>query len=184
MDDKSENQHREMDGTMGEPQPAIKQGIEEKLFLALFIDPFVDGLRGPYWRSKEVRGQFFNIHVPTISSIMCCICTVGFISVSQQQEENKFLDSPVHGFNPPHEQEAPRDHLRTQVRRTKEEFPIQSETNDGRAEVSLYSCCTPLLGIVFACEHFCWFCAVADLGGVRGVQMHPPLVASNVFLRK
>ena len=26
--------------------------------------------------------------------------------------------------------------------------------------------------------------AVADLGGVRGVQMHPPLVASNVFLRK
>ena len=23
--------------------------------------------------------------------------------------------------------------------------------------------------------------AVADLGGVRGVQMHPPLVASNVF---
>ena len=23
---------------------------------------------------------------------------------------------------------------------------------------------------------------VADLGGVRGVQMHPPLVASNVFL--
>jgi len=26
--------------------------------------------------------------------------------------------------------------------------------------------------------------AVADLGGVRGVQMHPPLAASNVFLRK
>ena len=25
---------------------------------------------------------------------------------------------------------------------------------------------------------------VADLGGVRGVQMHPPLAASNVFLRK
>ena len=25
--------------------------------------------------------------------------------------------------------------------------------------------------------------AVADLGGVRGVQMHPPLAASNVFLR-
>jgi len=24
---------------------------------------------------------------------------------------------------------------------------------------------------------------VADLGGVRGVQMHPPLAASNVFLR-
>ena len=24
--------------------------------------------------------------------------------------------------------------------------------------------------------------SVADLGGVRGVQMHPPLVASNVFL--
>ena len=23
--------------------------------------------------------------------------------------------------------------------------------------------------------------AVADLGGVRGVQMHPPLAASNVF---
>jgi len=23
---------------------------------------------------------------------------------------------------------------------------------------------------------------VADLGGVRGVQMHPPLAASNVFL--
>ena len=45
-----------------------------------------------------------------------------------------FLDSPVHGFNPPHEQEAPRDHLRTQVRRTREEFPIQHDTNDGRAE--------------------------------------------------
>jgi len=68
---------------------------------------------------------------------MCCICTVGFISVSQQQQENKFLDSPVHGFNPSHEQEAPRDHLRTQVRRTREEFPVQSETNDGRAEVPL-----------------------------------------------
>ena len=25
--------------------------------------------------------------------------------------------------------------------------------------------------------------AVADLGGVRGVQMHPPLAASSVFLR-
>ena len=25
--------------------------------------------------------------------------------------------------------------------------------------------------------------AVADSGGVRGVQMHPPLAASNVFLR-
>ena len=25
--------------------------------------------------------------------------------------------------------------------------------------------------------------AVADLRGVKGVQMHPPLVASNVFLR-
>ena len=25
--------------------------------------------------------------------------------------------------------------------------------------------------------------AVADLGGVRGVQMGPPLAASNVFLR-
>ena len=25
--------------------------------------------------------------------------------------------------------------------------------------------------------------AVADLGGVKGVQMHPPLAASNVFLR-
>ena len=25
--------------------------------------------------------------------------------------------------------------------------------------------------------------SVADLGGVRGVQMHPPLAASNVFLR-
>ena len=25
---------------------------------------------------------------------------------------------------------------------------------------------------------------VADLGGVRGVQMHPPLAASNVFLHK
>ena len=25
--------------------------------------------------------------------------------------------------------------------------------------------------------------AVVDLGGVRGVQMHPPLAASNVFLR-
>ena len=25
---------------------------------------------------------------------------------------------------------------------------------------------------------------VADSGGVRGVQMHPPLAASNVFLRK
>ena len=25
--------------------------------------------------------------------------------------------------------------------------------------------------------------AVADLGRVRAVQMHPPLVASNVFLR-
>ena len=24
--------------------------------------------------------------------------------------------------------------------------------------------------------------AVADLGGVRGMQMHPPLAASNVFL--
>ena len=24
---------------------------------------------------------------------------------------------------------------------------------------------------------------VADSGGVRGVQMHPPLAASNVFLR-
>ena len=24
---------------------------------------------------------------------------------------------------------------------------------------------------------------VADPGGVRGVQMHPPLAASNVFLR-
>ena len=24
--------------------------------------------------------------------------------------------------------------------------------------------------------------SVADLGGVRGVQMHPPLAASNVFL--
>ena len=74
---------------------------------------------------------------------MCCICTVGFISVSQKPEENKFLDSPVHGFNPPHEQVAPdeqvapHDHLRTQVRRTKEEVPVQSETNDGRAEVPL-----------------------------------------------
>ena len=27
--------------------------------------------------------------------------------------------------------------------------------------------------------HYC--AAVADLGGVRGVQMHPPLAASNVF---
>ena len=26
--------------------------------------------------------------------------------------------------------------------------------------------------------------AVADLGGVRGVQMHPPLAASNVYLCK
>ena len=26
--------------------------------------------------------------------------------------------------------------------------------------------------------------SVADLGGVRGVQMHPPLAASNVFLCK
>ena len=26
--------------------------------------------------------------------------------------------------------------------------------------------------------------AVADSGGVRGVQMHPPLAASNVFLCK
>jgi len=25
--------------------------------------------------------------------------------------------------------------------------------------------------------------SVADLGGVRGVQMHPPLAASNIFLR-
>ena len=25
--------------------------------------------------------------------------------------------------------------------------------------------------------------AVADLGGIRGVQMHPPLAASSVFLR-
>ena len=25
--------------------------------------------------------------------------------------------------------------------------------------------------------------SVADSGGVRGVQMHPPLAASNVFLR-
>ena len=25
--------------------------------------------------------------------------------------------------------------------------------------------------------------AVADLGGVRGVQIHPPLAASNVFFR-
>ena len=25
--------------------------------------------------------------------------------------------------------------------------------------------------------------SVADPGGVRGVQMHPPLAASNVFLR-
>jgi len=25
---------------------------------------------------------------------------------------------------------------------------------------------------------------VADSGGVRGVQMHPPLAASNVFLHK
>ena len=45
-----------------------------------------------------------------------------------------FLDSPVHGFNPPHEQEVPRDHLCAQVRRTREEFPVQPETNDGRAE--------------------------------------------------
>ena len=30
----------------------------------------------------------------------------------------------------------------------------------------------------------CFQCtAVADLGGVRGVQMHPPLAASSVFLR-
>ena len=94
---------------------------------------------------------------------MCCICTAGFISVSQKQEENKFLDSPVHGFNPPHEQVAPRDHLRTQVRRTKEEFPVQSETNDGRAEVPLIlmlhsSCrhrCQCLQVSVFASEHFC-----------------------------
>jgi len=30
---------------------------------------------------------------------------------------------------------------------------------------------------------FLFLRAVADLGGVRGVQMHPPLAASNVFLR-
>ena len=29
---------------------------------------------------------------------------------------------------------------------------------------------------------YSWLCnTVADLGGVRGVQMHPPLAASNVF---
>ena len=27
------------------------------------------------------------------------------------------------------------------------------------------------------------YTTVADLGGVRGVQMHPPLAASNVVLR-
>jgi len=100
---------------------------------------------------------------------MCCICTAGFISVSQKQEENKFLDSPVHGFNPPHEQVAPdeqvapHDHLRTQVRRTKEEVPVQSETNDGRAEVPLIIMlhsssrhrCQCLQVSVFASEHFC-----------------------------
>ena len=33
--------------------------------------------------------------------------------------------------------------------------------------------------VMNSCEHT----PVADLGGVSGVQVHPPLVASNVFLR-
>ena len=96
---------------------------------------------------------------------MCCICTctAGFISVSQQQEENKFLDSPVHGFNPPHEQQAPHDHLCTQVRRTKEEFPVQSETNDGRAEVPL------ILMLHSSCRHRCQCLHVSIFAGFRCV---------------
>ena len=43
--------------------------------------------------------------------------------------------------------------------------------------------CVCLCLCVCVCVCVC-VCAVADLGGVRGVQMHPALAASNVFLRK
>ena len=36
-----------------------------------------------------------------------------------------------------------------------------------------------LMGEVWMCH---CVCAVADLGGVRGVQMHPPLAASYIYL--
>jgi len=104
--------------------------------------------RTRYWGKVTLfycplSGRFIRIYLP-------------FISVSQQQVENKFLDSQVHGFNLPREQETVHDRLRTQERGTKEELPVQPRTNDGRAEVLLILLTRfhTYPGIIlFACEH-------------------------------
>ena len=44
--------------------------------------------------------------------------------------------------------------------------------------------CVSVASITASWVTTCASQAVADSGGVRGVQMHPPLAASNVFLRK
>ena len=84
-----------------------------------------------------------------------------------EPHENKFLDSPVHGFNPPRELEAGRDRLHTREGRTKKEYPLQSETNDGKAEVQLNTNIHAVFLLLFqeqlsncicACELFADFC--------------------------
>ena len=48
--------------------------------------------------------------------------------------------------------------------------------------ILLHSTKNEIMIVFISTSFLLYIYTVADLGGVRGVQMHPPLAASNVFL--